>query len=523
MREGVGYRADVLMPATTAPEPAPPHPAGGPRARSRGSRHRLARARPPAPLAALLALTALLGTAWALVTPVFQAPDENSHFAYVQTLAETFELPGDPKLPKASTEQDVAASVSNADQAAAQLPVRMEWSAAAYDRWRARAAGFPRSARIDGGGANPAASNPPLYYLGEGAAYRLAEGGDLFTRVLVLRLASVLWLLGTVVGVWLLVGELLGRDRLLQLAAAGTAGLLPMVAFVSATINPDAMLYACWSFALWLGVLVLRRGLTPARAAALFAVVGLACVVKATSYALVPGAALVLAEGLRRAGDADRRARLRAGAAAAAGLVGTLGVWFVLALLLDRAAAAQVSDAAGHAQTNVREFVSYVWQFYLPRLPFMTRSVLPGDGLPAYTVWFKTGWGAFGWLEVRFPAMLYRVLAAITVGVALVALAGLWRARHRVDRAVVLFFAVVGVALLVGLHWTEYRLLRGGAGPFNVGRYLFPLVGLAGLGVAQTLRTLRPALRPAGAAVALSGLLVLNLYSLALMVERFYA
>jgi 4-amino-4-deoxy-L-arabinose transferase-like glycosyltransferase len=468
-------------------------------------------------------LTALVATAWALVTPVFQAPDENSHFAYVQTLGETFELPGDPTRPKASTEQDVAASVSNADQAAAQLPVRMEWSAAAYDRWRARAASFPRSARTDGGGANSAASNPPLYYLGEAAAYRIAEGGDLFTRVLVLRLASVLWLLGTVVGMWLLAGKLLGHDRLLQLAAAGTAGLLPMLVFVSASINPDAMLYACWSFALWLAVVILRRGLTPARAAALFGLVGLACVVKATSYALLPGAVLVLIVGLRRAADASARPRLRAATAAAVGLVGTLGVWFVLARLMDRAAAAQVSDATGHAQTNVRQFVSYVWQFYLPRLPFMDRSVLPGDGLPVYRVWLKTGWGAFGWLEVRFPAMLYRVLAAATVGVALVALAGLWRARRTVDRALVLFFAVAGVALLVGLHWTEYRMLRTGQGPFNVGRYLFPLIGLAGLAVAQNVRTLRPAWRPAGVAIVLSGLLVLNLFSLGLMVERFYA
>src|SRR3954452_15814444 len=122
------------MPATTAPAHASPRPDDAP-----GERGRRA-ARPPAPLAALLALTALLGVAWALVTPVFQAPDENSHFAYVQSLAERFALPGDKTRPKASTEQDLAASVSNADQAAAQLPVRMEWSKAAYERWRARAA-----------------------------------------------------------------------------------------------------------------------------------------------------------------------------------------------------------------------------------------------------------------------------------------------------------------------------------------------------------------------------------------------
>jgi hypothetical protein len=505
------------MPATTAPAPAAPRPDDAARARRRWLR------RPPAPLGALLALTALVGVAWALVTPVFQAPDENSHFAYVQSLGERFQLPGDEKRQKASTEQDVAASVSNADQAAAQLPVRMEWSRDAYERWRARARAFPHSARTDGGGANPAASNPPLYYLYEAVPYRVAEGGDLFTRVLVLRLASVLWLLATVVGVWLLVGELLGRDRLAQLTAAGTAGLLPMLAFVSASINPDAMLYAVWSFALWLGVLILRRGLTPARAAWLFALVGLGCVVKATSYALLPGAALVLAVGLWRTRPAGSRPALRAVAAAAGGLLLTLGIWFVIARLSDRPAAAQVADAAGHAQLSVREFVSYVWQFYLPRLPFMNPSLLHSDGLPVYAVWLKTGWGAFGWLEVRFASPVYPLLALVTAAVAIVALVGLWRARRSVDPWVVLFFVVIAGALLFGLHWTEYRLLRSGAGPFNVGRYLFPMIGVAGLAVAQTVRMLRPAWRPGGAALVLSGLFVLNLYSLALMVVRFYA
>ncbi len=510
------------MPASTAPAPASPRPDDA-REGASGWRRRLASARPPAPLAALLLLTALVGTAWALVTPAFQAPDENSHFAYAQTLAESFDLPGDPKRPTASTEQNVAASDSNADQAAAQRPVRMEWSHAAYERWRARAARFPHSARTDGGGVNPAASNPPLYYLYEAGAYRVAEGGDMFTRILVLRVASVLWLLATVVGVWLFVGELLGPDRLAQLAAAGTAGLFPMIDFVSASINPDAMLYACFSFALWLGVVLLKRGLTPGRAAALFAVVGLTCVVKATGYALLPGAGLALAIALWRARGESRRPGLRAAVAAGGGLLATLGVWFVIARLMDRAVSAQVADAAGHAQTNARELMSYVWQFYLPRLPSMTPSLLHPDGLPLYSVWIKTGWAAFGWLEVRFPSWVYVLFAAITGAVAVVSLAGLWRARRTVDRAVVLFLAAVAAVLLVGLHWTEYRLLRTGAGPFNVGRYLFPLIGIGGLAVAQALRTLRPAWRPAGAAAVLSGLLVLNVFSLALMVERFYA
>src|SRR5206468_3677778 len=84
---------------------------------------------------------------------------------------------------------------------AAARPPRMNWSAAAYARWRAQDHHLPRG---DGGGLNPAHINPPLYYLYEVPAYRLGEHADLFTRLQLTRIDSVLWLLVTVVAVWLL-------------------------------------------------------------------------------------------------------------------------------------------------------------------------------------------------------------------------------------------------------------------------------------------------------------------------------
>jgi 4-amino-4-deoxy-L-arabinose transferase-like glycosyltransferase len=400
----------------------------------------------------------------------------------------------------------------------------MEWSQAVYDRWRARAATLPRSARTDGGGPNPASSNPPLYYLYEAIPYRVAEGGDLFTRLTVARLASVLWMLLTVVGVWLLAGEVFARDRLAQLAAAGTAGLLPMVGFVSASLNPDAMLYAEWSLALWLGVRMLRRGVSLGGAAALFAVVGLACVTKATSYALLPGAFFALAVALWRSHGRRVAAWVPGAIAAGAALVLTLGLWIVVARVAGRPAAAQVTDATGAATFNLREFLSYVWQFYLPHLSSQVKfDQILGPHLPVYDVWLTTGWAAFGWLEVRFPDWVYVVLMVLTVVVAVVALTGLWRARRRVDLAVVAFIALVALTLVAGLHWTEYHMLISGRGPFNNGRYLLPVVGIAGLAVAQVVRMLRPAWRAAGAAGALSFLLALDVFSLALCLERFYA
>jgi 4-amino-4-deoxy-L-arabinose transferase-like glycosyltransferase len=481
------------------------------------------RPRVPRALACLLGATLLLAVTWAFVTPAFQAPDENSHFGYVQSVADGPGLPGAADRPFFSTEQSLASDNSNADQAAQQPAVKMEWSTVAYDRWRERQGALPDGARSDGGGPNPATGNPPLYYLLEVPFYKATSGGDVFDRLLVLRLGSLLWLLVTVTAVWLLAGEVFGRDRLLQLAAASLAAMAPMMTFLSASVTPDAMMYALWSLALWLGVRVLKRGLTWPLALALFGIVGAACTVKSTSYGLIPGAGLVLAIGLWRL-----RPRRVAPAAAAvgAGLLGlavTLGVWKLVATGADRATASQLTAVSTTDGVNPRMLLSYVWQFYFPRLPFQDDFAFPGSPLPVDYIWLQGIWGAFAWLEVTFPPITYDVLSGLTAIAVAAAGVTVWRTRRATDWAVAAFLVLVTVTLLAGLHWTEFRQISGGGGALNQGRYLLPLVGIAGLVLVQALRALPARLRAYGVATVLGGLLVLQVTGLGLMLDRFYA
>jgi 4-amino-4-deoxy-L-arabinose transferase-like glycosyltransferase len=479
--------------------------------------------RPPAPLAALLGAVFALGLAWALVVPPFQAPDEQSHFGYVQSLVSGPGLPGAAGHQAFSSEQLSAQDISNSDQTAAQIHVKPTWSAEEWERWQRLDAGAPQLSRGDGGGSgNPAGANPPLYYAYEAIPYAVFSGGDFFSRVTAMRIASVLWLLATVAGAWLLAGELFGHDRLLQLVSAGVAGLLPMATFVSAQIGPDTMMYALWTLALWLGVRILRRGATTGPTIALLGLVGLATVVKATSYALVPAAVLGLGVTLWRI-RAERRRATRLAVGALAALVAPVVAWFAIARLGGHAVAAQLTDASsGDGSTNVRELASYLWQYYLPRLPFMDSIDPTGGGVPAFQVFVKQSWGAFGWLEVRFPDGLYTWFGALTALVGLAALARLATRLRRVDVAVTAYLALAVASLLAGLHWTDYhQWLAGGA--FMQGRYLFPLLALAGAATALAIAWLPGRLRAAAAGVVLGGLFALQLASLALVAARFYA
>ena len=55
------------------------------------------------------------------------------------------------------------------------------------------------------------------------------------------------------------------------------------------------------------------------------------------------------------------------------------------------------------------------------------------------------------------------------------------------------------------------------------GRYWLPLIGLAGLGAAAALRVVPARLRAVVLAAGVSGLFALQLFSLGLVLERFYA
>jgi 4-amino-4-deoxy-L-arabinose transferase-like glycosyltransferase len=480
----------------------------------------------PPPLAALLAVVLITTFAWALVLPPLQAPDENSHFGYAQRLSESFDLPGDSNRKLFSTEQELAQGGSNSDQTAGVLQTKPEWSVQAYRRWQAAEARLPAGARDDGGGPNPASTNPPLYYLYEAPAYLAGSGGDIFDRLYLMRLWSALLALVTVTATWLLAGELFGPRRPLQLVAAAVAGLQPMVTFLSAAVTPDSLLFALWSLALWLGVRILKRGLTAANGVALLAAVGLAVVTKASSYALVPAALLALGVGAYRLRVAGRRRAVLVAIALLAFAV-PVGGWLVTARALDRPAVNEVATAPGHESPsvtnfNVRELGSYMWQFYLPRLPFQKRfGGMPES--PVYTVWLKTGWGAFGWLEVRLPQWVYALLGAFTLAVLLGGVAYPVRRRREVDLAVVAFLGASVLTLLAGLHWTEFRTLVGGSGPFNQGRYLLPLIGLMGAAVAATVALVPERRRMTVAGLVLGGMFALQAFSLAIVIGRFYA
>ena len=68
----------------------------------------------------------------------------------------------------------------------------------------------------------------------------------------------------------------------------------------------------------------------------------------------------------------------------------------------------------GDTSFNVRQFLSYVWQFYLPKLEFMQ----PAVGVPWYgfrEVYIQSFYSDFAWLEIGYPRFAIDLLQAATM------------------------------------------------------------------------------------------------------------
>ena len=175
--------------------------------------------------------------------------------------------------------------------------------------------------------------------------------------------------------------------------------------------------------------------------------------------------------------------------------------------------------------TQVRRLVSYVWQFYLPRLGFMSPP-LGGQDYGIREVMTERLYGAFAQLEVHFPSWFYDALWAAMGVVAVGAFAALLVHRRAVaarwDVAVVLAGAVLG--LLGLLHTVAYRsLLNNAADPIIAGRYLLPLAALFGIAVALAVSLIPRRWGAVAGGAVVATLALVQVAALGVTLERFYA
>jgi 4-amino-4-deoxy-L-arabinose transferase-like glycosyltransferase len=474
------------------------------------------RALPPA-LVVLLVLAAAHGIAWAVVTAPLNGPDESAHFAYAQDLAENHHAPSrDGGGGSDSTEAATVLQQLNLQPILLHPEGKPTFSS--IDRTTAQLAKEPAAARKNGTGPNAAANYPPLYYAYEAVAYKLSPSQSLLGRLFFMRLATTLLLVVTVWLTWLIAAELFARTWV-HVLATGMVALQPKLGFGGGIINPDLMLVMVATGALLMGLRLVRHGPTLGRVLWLAGFAGAAAVIHPRGLFLPPFAVIVLAIALARAWPGRRRALAFGGA-----VVGITFACVAFSVAWSQAHAGGAISENPVGGFSARQFVSYLWQFYLPKLGVMVAKVGP-PGYGYRQVYIDSFFSAFASFSVSYRLIvldLLQVLAGIGLAALWTTIVIRWHvvvARWREVAVCVVFF----LGLMSLLHVVSYMNLRGSTDPVLTGRYLLPAVALYGCAIAWVASSLPRRLGVVLAGLLLGGALLLAVGGVGLSLDRFYA
>ena len=384
-------------------------------------------------LAAVAVVFLGLSAVYSFVTPIFEAPDEVWHYAYVRYLAEEHALP--------ALDDDR----SGAYQEVAQPP--LYYAVAALMS-----------------GSVPDDDLPELMYHNPGFGYQAGPTVNDNKNMLIhtarerfpwrgaalavhlARLASLLFAALTVVAAGGLGREAFPQRPGWALSVPLLVALVPQFLFIGGVVNNDSAAAALSTVALWLLARMVNRGATVKRGVLLGAVIGLAALTKTSALLLL---------GLVPVAAWDTRRPLRSRALTAAALVltaGLVGGWWYLR-----------NGLVYHDPLALHAHLDTPWGRESPAgLGELARE------LPQV---YRSFWGGFGWGHVRYPDWVYGAVGVPLV-LSLLGWIRAWRTGRfpiprRIALLALLWGAAVGGALLLWMRTVE--------APH--GRLLFPALG----------------------------------------------
>ena len=391
-------------------------------------------------LVALVVVYLGLGLVYSVVTPLYEAPDESYHYAFVWHLARNRALPVQDALAPGPWAQE-----------GGQPPLYYALAALVSGWAKGDPAELLRpNPHADIGVALPDGNaNMVVHSSAESFPYQGAASAIHLVRWFSLALGAV-----TVCAAYRIGLEALPHRPLVALATAGMVAFTPMFAYVSGTANNDNLAIALATVTVWLLLRLQRLPSTPGRWAAVGVLMGLACLTKLNGLTLLPLAGLTLLWVSWRRREGKRL--LWNGFCCLVPVLAISGWWYVRNLRL-------YGDPLG-----LNAFVAIAG----PRRAGFDLASLATEW-PSFAMSY---WGVYGWMNVVAPAWYYQLLSWLPrlalLGLALGLVKRLWlwhpASANRVFLLVLLALWPAGVSLSI-VRWSLMT-------PASQGRLLFPAI-----------------------------------------------
>jgi hypothetical protein len=251
-------------------------------------------------LIALMLLALAHGAAYALIVPIWQAPDETTLYEYAQLIVELGRIPR-PEDRSPALEERLIASMERRHFWTYTLGIPPPKSLHTLADVQAI---FDMPRQVGG--------DPPVYFALAALPLSLAQAWSPERQVLLLRMLNVLLLPGIVACTYGAAQEVVDDQPALALAAAGLVALQPMLIFIGASLSNDGLANLLGAALCWAFMRFLRYGFSPRRMALIVCLLALALLTKRTVLpylALLPVLAWLARWADRPTTDEDKETR----------------------------------------------------------------------------------------------------------------------------------------------------------------------------------------------------------------------
>ena len=414
----------------------------------------------------ILLLAALLnGLTWIIIVPLWQYPDEQAHFGQIQYRAEKNGIPESNTSFDISYEVDLAEKVMGTQRDEGgnnkytyHPEYKQPFSQSLNGPQEIAIKNLPPQARSQMV-KREATLNPPLYYLAGAVVYKAFASADLFTRVFAIRIMSLVIFMGTIF-IAFKIGQLIFKEKVLQLALPVVIAFKPMLVFVSTGILSDTLTIFMFSLFTLFCLKIIIQGFS----------------VKNALFILV---SIILGAMTRQ---------------------NFLIVLFILPLVfIHQMIFAKNLRKPLIISTITGAAILYLASYFVPALDFIRRfdfpessKRIPNNPLSNLTIvdhlkwtfnhtfrevwpWY---WGIYKWLSLSLPHVTYQIIDRL-VPVALIGLIvkfyQILKARNFKKDFWFIFMILVPAIYFFGLTTFDYLYRKNNGYSFGIqGRYFFP-------------------------------------------------
>lgn len=453
------------------------------------------------------------GIVWASLVPIWQAPDEQAHFAQVQYYAE--------EKKEISGKNDLSQEVFKSESLLGTLrdkrgnnkftyhpEYRIKYSDTFIGIHEEEIASLSQSSRTTYV-KREAARYPPLFYVISSIGYLTGYQGDLFIRLSLTRIISVLFAVLTVWISFLLAKTIFPKNLLLSTTIACFVSFQPMFSFLSSGVNNDNLLNLLATILLWLIVKAMKEGMTTILALAMGLCLGLGIITKQVMYPFIP--LPLFAFAYRAIKEKNLRASLTKifpfllAATVFGGIIfiqkwktsGNLPYW------------PRVSPESPRYSFTISQYLSN-------KLPQLYRETFP---------WY---WGVFKWLGVVLPLTVLRLIKVTlfmsALGIARYAIEKVKTRKIQTQDWQLLFLIFSSIWFIFWILLWDYMLIRSiGFSHGLQGRNFFPNIAAHMTLFAFGLYKLSNPHKEKILKVAMLAMVFLNFIALRRLVASYYA